>query len=75
MQTVDDTVDNELLSKFNELTKYVKTTYSNSIKINNIVTEIENICETTQDIALLEKIKQIPSLTLKYVATNQSLYI
>ena len=45
------------------------------LKINNIVTEIENICETTQDIALLEKIKQIPSLTLKYVATNQSLYI
>ena len=45
------------------------------LKINNIATEIENICETTQNIALLEKIKKIPGLTLKFVATNQSLYI
>jgi superfamily II RNA helicase len=45
------------------------------LKINNIASEMENMCETTMQMELLEKIKQIPSLTLKYVVTNQSLYI
>ena len=45
------------------------------LKINSICNEIEKICEITNNISLLEKCKEIPSLTLKYVATNQSLYI
>jgi len=45
------------------------------LKINNIAKEFEKICETTQNIELLQKIKKIPEITLKYVATNQSLYI
>ena len=45
------------------------------LKINNIAMEFENICESLQNINLLQKIKSIPELTLKYIATNQSLYI
>ena len=45
------------------------------LKINNIAKEMEKICELKNNIVLLEKIKQIPVLTLKYVVTNQSLYL
>ena len=45
------------------------------LKVNAIATEFEHVCELTQNMALLEKIRAIPSLTLKYVATNQSLYL
>lgn len=45
------------------------------LKINNISAEIEKIAEMKNNIPLLEKLRLIPSNTLKYVATNQSLYI
>ena len=45
------------------------------LKINNIASELEKMCETIGHIELLEKVSQIPSLILKYVVTNQSLYI
>ena len=45
------------------------------LKINNVCAEFERAAEMTQQIGLLEKLHKIPSLTLKYVATNQSLYI
>jgi len=45
------------------------------LKINNIASELEKMCETTGNMELLEKVSQIPTLTLKYVVTNQSLYI
>tara|TARA_A100001011_G_scaffold395355_1_gene490086 strand:- start:3148 stop:5685 length:2538 start_codon:yes stop_codon:yes gene_type:complete len=45
------------------------------LKINNIAKEIEKICEVNENISLLQKVKEIPELTLKYVVTNQSLYI
>ena len=47
------------------------------LKINNIASEFEKICESLpiQNISLLQKVKDIPQLTLKYIATNQSLYI
>jgi hypothetical protein len=45
------------------------------LKINSICNEIEKISEITNNISLLEKCKEVPMLTLKYVATNQSLYI
>lgn len=45
------------------------------LKINNIAAEFEKICESLQNINLLQKVKVIPELTLKYVVTNQSLYI
>ena len=45
------------------------------LKINNIAKEFEKIAESLENLELLEKIKLIPIITLKYVATNQSLYI
>jgi len=45
------------------------------LKVNNICAEFEKICERNGNIGLLEKIGQIPQLTLKYVVTNQSLYV
>lgn len=45
------------------------------LKINNVCAEFERAAEVTQQLGLLEKLHKIPSLTLKYVATNQSLYV
>ena len=45
------------------------------LKINNIASECEKLCEYLGNMELLSKIKQIPLNTLKFVATNQSLYI
>ena len=45
------------------------------LKINNVAAEIEKIAELQNNIPLLEKLRLIPTNTLKYVATNQSLYI
>ncbi len=45
------------------------------LKINNIAKELEKIAELIENISLLQKVKEIPQLTLKYVVTNQSLYI
>lgn len=45
------------------------------LKINNISAELEKISEMTGNIAFLSKLKEIPHMTLKYVVTNQSLYV
>ena len=45
------------------------------LKINNISLEMEKVAELIGDIEFLSVIKQVPQLTLKYVATNQSLYV
>lgn len=45
------------------------------LKINNIVAEMELIAEYIGDMEFLSLLKAVPQLTLKYVATNQSLYI
>jgi hypothetical protein len=45
------------------------------LKINNIASEMEKIAELLGDMNFLSVLKQIPQLTLKYVATNQSLYV
>jgi len=45
------------------------------LKINNICLEFEKICELNGNLSLLEKIKEIPIKMLKYVVTNQSLYL
>ena len=53
------------------LGEYVKAL----LKINNIASEMEQIAEQMGNIEFLSKLKQIPGLTLKYVVTNQSLYV
>jgi hypothetical protein len=45
------------------------------LKINNISAELEKIAEMTGNIEFLSKLKDIPRMTLKYVVTNQSLYV
>ena len=45
------------------------------LKINNAATELEKICELTNRMDLLKKLKEIPEKTLKFIATNQSLYV
>jgi superfamily II RNA helicase len=45
------------------------------LKVNAIAQEFERVCEITQDLELLQKLREIPALTLKYIATSQSLYI
>jgi superfamily II RNA helicase len=45
------------------------------LKINNISSEMEKIAELTGNIHFLSKLKEIPIMTLKYVVTNQSLYV
>jgi superfamily II RNA helicase len=45
------------------------------LKINNISCELEKVAEMIGNIDLLSKLKEIPQLTLKYIATNQSLYV
>jgi superfamily II RNA helicase len=44
------------------------------LKINNIVEELKNICEN-DNLEFMLKLNEIPNLTLKYIATNQSLYV
>lgn len=45
------------------------------LKINNIACEFEKICEVMGNMELLQKLREIPKKTLKYVATNESLYV
>ena len=45
------------------------------LKINNMVNEMELIAEYTGNIRFLHKLREIPELTLKFIATNQSLYV
>ena len=45
------------------------------LKINNISCEMEKVAEFLGNIPLLSKLREIPKITLKYVVTNQSLYV
>lgn len=45
------------------------------LKINNISAEIKKVGEMIGDLELVAKLVQVEEKTLKYVATNQSLYV
>lgn len=45
------------------------------LKINTVAAEMEKIAETLGYVEFLQKLKEIPKNTLKFVATNQSLYV
>ena len=45
------------------------------LKINNVARELEKVALIQSNMTLLDKIKKVPLLTLKSVATNQSLYL
>jgi hypothetical protein len=45
------------------------------LKINTISCELEKLAEFTGSIELLSRLREIPNKILKYVVTNQSLYV
>jgi hypothetical protein len=45
------------------------------LKVNAIAQEFERVCDITNDMVLFEKLRAIPHMTLKYIATSQSLYL
>lgn len=45
------------------------------LKIVNLAAELEAVAEYLGDLAFLEELRKIPALVLKFVCTNQSLYI
>ena len=45
------------------------------LKINNIVFEMETIAQLIDNVPFLHELNKIRSLTLKFVVTNQSLYV
>ena len=45
------------------------------LKINNITQELEKAATIQENMNLLKKLKEIPTLTLKSCITNQSLYL
>jgi len=45
------------------------------LKINNCVLELEKLAEYNNSLEFLNNLKQIPSLILKFIVTNQSLYV
>ena len=45
------------------------------LKINNITAEMENVAEQIGDIPFLHELNKVKEMTLKYVVTNQSLYV
>ena len=45
------------------------------LKINNITSEIIKVCENSQIVSLQHKLTKISALTMKFIATNQSLYL
>ncbi len=70
----EETCKNILSSLYNReifLGEFIKTI----LKINNIAMEIQKICEITENYELLSKLIILREKTLKYVVTNQSLYI
>jgi len=66
----------DLLQKMGEEKQIFLGDFSKALlKINNIACELEKVCELTGNIELMGKLREIPGKTLKYVVTNQSLYI
>ena len=45
------------------------------LKINNVVKEIEKVAILLNNVELMHKLQDIPSLTSKHVVTKQSLYL
>jgi hypothetical protein len=45
------------------------------LKINTIADEVKKVAILTENLALVEKMNEIPQLTLKSVITNHSLYL
>jgi len=45
------------------------------LKINTIVGELDKICDLIGNVPFKNVLSQVGDITLKYIATNQSLYV
>ena len=72
-----DTIEKcyEVIKEINKYDIFLGEFVKAIIKINNIVKEIINACETILDMELILKLKNIPKMTLKYIVNENSLYI
>jgi len=64
-----------VLQRMNEQGVFIGEFVKALLKINTISNELEKIAEMTNNIELVHTLQQIPLMTLKYVVTNQSLYV
>ena len=64
-----------VLQKMNEKEIFLGEFVKALLKINNISCEFEKIAEMNNNIGFLSELKNIPHMSLKYVVTNQSLYV
>lgn len=74
----DATNENEckiILQKLAEKNIFLGEFIKALLKINNTANELEKVAEFNNKIDLLQKLRQIPSKTLKFVASSQSLYV
>lgn len=70
--------EEQCMAIFNEAKQYdiyIGDLVKAVLKINNIANELEKVCLLSENFKLLEIVKQIPSVTMKNIATNQSLYL
>jgi superfamily II RNA helicase len=73
--STDEITCKQIIHEVKEMGMFVGEFVKALLKINAIAQEFERICEMLQNMALLEKMRAIPKLTLKYIATSQSLYL
>lgn len=45
------------------------------LSINSMATQLELLAKTHNDLALMQSLREIPNLTLKFIATNISIYV
>ena len=64
-------IENELLQREISIGEFTKAV----MKISAMANELIKVCETTNNIDLLHKLSQVDSMILKFITTNQSLYI
>jgi len=74
-ECVDEVGCKLVIQKMQEKNIFVGEFIKAVLKINNISNEFEKVAEFIGNVELLHKFKEIQHLTLKYIATNQSLYI
>jgi superfamily II RNA helicase len=65
----------EVLGKIYDIEVFTGEFVKALLKINNIVIELEKVATYIEDIELLYKLSKVKEKTLKYVASNQSLYL
>jgi superfamily II RNA helicase len=71
----DEVTCKQIIHEVKEMGMFVGEFVKALLKVNAIAQEFERVCEILQNMALLEKLRAIPKLTLKYIATSQSLYL